>query len=309
MRYYFIIAIISFFIYLILNYLSISKKQSAFDIVNDMGLGYNLGNSFDSYAPLKQIQYPDEQITLLGNPIPTKHIIKKIKNNGFKTIRFPVTWSNFIDDFGKINSEWLFRVKEVVNWINEYNMYCILNLYHDGKNENWLSNGIVAKEKYINLWAQIADEFRDYDELLIFESMNNVKYYVLNNYKYVFDYKLFLNFTQAFIDTVRNSGAKNKERLLVIAGAANDLEITCTKEYLIPKDPYNKFAISINYYLPFDFTSGEYENLYSYQDKWGNDGQYDELITNFDSMKSFFIDKGIPIIINEVGVLTEEKKK
>ena len=73
------------------------KKTTSFEIVRKMGLGYNIGNTFDSFNNLKNIETPDEQIELNGNIAPTKSMIKKIKKYGFKTIRFPVTWMNFID--------------------------------------------------------------------------------------------------------------------------------------------------------------------------------------------------------------------
>ena len=303
---------------LIFSYLDISKKKKALEIVNDMGIGYNLGNSFVSFKydefgnPInisEEINSPNDQITLLGNPIPTKGLIKNIKKNGFKTIRFPVTWINFIDDFGKINSEWMSRVKEVVNWIIENNMYCILNLYHDGSPPNWLSKGISAKEKYINLWTQIADEFKDFDEYLIFESMSSVLFYVRRDYFYTYDYITFLNFTQAFVNVIRNSRGNNKERLLLIPGFNNNLELTCSDNYLMPIDPSNKFAISINYYAPTGFTSTFSNNFLISLDTWGTDADYSELITNIETLKNTYINKGIPIIIGEVGVITESNKK
>ena len=68
-----------------------------------MGIGYNLGNSFDSYIKSKKINNPDDAITLLGNQIPTKKLIANIKKYSFKTIRFPVTWIYFIDQSGNID--------------------------------------------------------------------------------------------------------------------------------------------------------------------------------------------------------------
>ena len=90
MSYLPLVLIIIFIISLIFNYLSLNSKSSAIEIVNQMGLGYNLGNLFDCYNTTKQINEPNDQITLCGNQPPTKEMIIKIKKNGFKTIRFPV---------------------------------------------------------------------------------------------------------------------------------------------------------------------------------------------------------------------------
>ena len=158
-----------FIILLMLDYLKNLTQKTSLQIVNEMGIGYNLGHSFDSYLDSKKINNPNDAITLLGNPIPTKKLITNIKKYGFKAIRLPVTWIYFIDQFGNINPEWILRVKEVVKWIIEGNIYCILNVYTD--TEEWITN-IESKSKYINIWKQIAEEFKDFNEYLIFESMN-----------------------------------------------------------------------------------------------------------------------------------------
>ena len=273
---------------------------------------YNLGNLFNCFnSSLGQIKNPDYQITLCGNAIPTKKMISSIKKYGFKTIRFPVTWMHFMDDSGKVNSLWMSRVKEVVGWIIEYNMYCILNIYNDGDSPNWLSKGLISKEKYINLWKQIAEEFKIYDEYLIFESMNEYEHN---------DKNLLFYFNQAFIDTIRNSGGNNPYRLLIISGVKQDIDFTCSSEFKIPKDPSNKTAISINYYYPLQFTIITEDNPWLGIDyfgikldifaisEWGKDADYKEIVGHFELMKKTYIDKGIPVIIGEVGVITEDKK-
>ena len=230
-----------FIVLLILDYIDNLSKKTSMQIVNEMGIGYNLGHSFDSYLKGTKYNNIDDVITLLGNPIPTKSLIANIKKYGFKTIRFPVTWIYFIDQFGNINPEWILRVKEVVKWIIEKDIYCILNVYSDTK--EWIT-GIESKNKYINLWKQIAEEFKDFNEHLIFESMNEPTFLFLYDY----NYDTLLNFTQSFVDTIRNSEKFNKERLLIISGMSSNIEPTCSPGYKIPTDPANKLAISINYH-------------------------------------------------------------
>ena len=302
-------------LYFSLNYAYLNRKKTAIEIVNEMGMGYNLGNSFDCFTNEK-INTINDLITSKGNPIPTKKSIASIKKYGFKTIRFPITWLNFMDEKGIINSEWMSRIKEIVNWIIEEKMFCIINVYNDGYIGNWLYDGLKVKDKYINLWAQIANEFKDYDEYLIFESMDNLQ--IFN--KGSFDYLSLNKLIQGFIDTIRKSGGKNEERLLLISGAMNDLDLSYSSDYIMPVDPNNNFALSIHYYSPFDFTyTYNYEMIwydengieyyYSSPKKWGSNVEYSDLILNFEIMKKYFVDKGIPVILAEVVVLTEEKKE
>jgi len=134
--------------------------------------------------------------------------------------------------------------------------------------------------------------------------MNN-PLFLNNNFNY--DYDTLLNFTQSFIDTIRNSERFNKERLLIVSGMSSNLELTFLEKYKIPTDPINKLAISINYYIPNEFTSNA---LFWYiEDYWGTHEDYKELLQNFVTLQNFYINKGIPIIIGEVGVLTEEGKE
>ena len=218
------ILFITFILSILLSFLNENRKKTAMQIVNDMGIGINLANSFDCFNSYENIDDPDKQITLWGNAIPTKKMIISIKKNKFKTIRFPVTWKHFIDDKNKINSKWMSRVKEVVDWIVNEDMYCILNMFHDGSTGNWLHEGKKAKKKFISLWSQIAEEFKFYDQHLIFESMNDIDYIL----GYDYDYDTLYTLTQAFVDTIRNSGEKNRYRLLLISGANKEVDLTCS---------------------------------------------------------------------------------
>ena len=266
-----------------------------------MGIGYNLGNLFDCYNFSQKIKTPDEQITLWGNSLPTKKMISNIKKYGFKTIRFPVTWMNFIDEYGNINSEWMSRVKEVVNWIIKKNLYCILNIQNDAEKGGWLYDGISSKNKYINLWKQIAEEFKYYNEYLVFESINKVS--LRQIYELNYTYVILFNLTQSFIDIIRDSGGYNLKRLLIISGMDNNYIYTCTPDYKLPIDSSNKLAISIHYDTPIFFTK-----IDSYK-SWGSENDYKYLIYEFDSIKDYYVNKGIPIIFPDIGVMTEMDKQ
>ena len=214
---------------LILDYLYAIQKKNSFEIVREMGIGYNIGNTFDSFSLFDNLETPDEQIGLNGNIAPTKDMIKKIKKYGFKTIRFPVTWMYFIDDEGNIKPEWMARVKEVIDIIIKEKLYCILNIKNDGYYYlGWLIEGLESKDKYINIWTQIANEFKHYNEYLIFESMDGV--FFINDETFYFDYSTLNILNQAFVDTIRKSGGNNIERLLLISGANDELDLTCSLE-------------------------------------------------------------------------------
>ena len=315
----FILAILFVFC-LILNYLSFQSTKSAMKIAQEMGIGYNLGNLFDCYNTSKEIINPDDQITLCGNEIPSKNMIKNIKKYGFKTIRFPITWLHFIDENGNINPIWMSRVKEVVHWIIDSNLYCIINIQNDGLKGNWLREGLIMKNKFINLWKQIANEFKNYDEHLIFESMKDIDLLEEEGEDYNLYLKMFFEFQQIFVDTIRNSEGYNKNRLLIIPGIKMNIEDTCSSKFNMPKDPSNKLAISILFYYPYSFVMAEDGKPYTYflnnesltgipSTQWGSDSDYIELISNFEQMKNHFVNNKIPVVLTECTVLTEQKKE
>ena len=266
-----IILITIFFLSLIFSYLSMISHKNSLETIKDMGIGYNLGNLFDSFSI--KIKTPEEQITLNGNTFPTKNMIKKLKKYGFKTIRFPVTWIHFIDDYGNIDSNWMLLVKEVINLIIKEELYCILNIYKDGYFENWLSSDINAKDKFINLWSQIANEFKDYNHYLIFESMDDVYFY--DPETFIYNFELLLIFNQAFVNIIRNSGGNNIKRLLLVAGVHEDLDMTCSSEFKMPVDPSNKLALSLHYYIPQAFAIEPYYDPYNWTDNEGISYSYE----------------------------------
>jgi hypothetical protein len=129
-----------------------------------------------------------------------------------------------------------------------------------------------------------------------------------------------LNLNQAFVDAVRNTGGKNSDRLLIVVGMNQDPDLTCTSSYKIPIDPSRKLAISLYYYYPLEFAMEPNDNPWTWVDssgvshitkpisKWGTEYNYKELYIYFQNFKEVFVDKGYPVIISEVGVVTEDKK-
>ena len=304
MKIIFIFLIALFILSLIIDYIYFSINKTAFQIVDEMGIGYNFGKTYNCCSPVDEESGLYEEKKIWGALLPSKKAINKIKKYGFKTIRFQILYTNLTDI---INSEWLIKVKETVSWILNDGMYCILCVYHD--KEFWISRGENSKDNYINFWEQISNQFIDNDEHLIFETLCEINIDI--------DYLYFLNFTQDFIDTIRNSDGFNKKRLLIIPEMITELELINDYFFEMPKDPTNKKAVSLRYYFPSQ-TLNEFETepLY-WRDKygalyetipikkWGSDYDYKEIMNKMEMLKNIFINKGIPVIFGEVGILSK----
>ncbi len=282
------------------------------ELVEDMGLGWNLGNNFDSYGTWVSGL---ETEGCWGNPKVTKEVIQKVKASGFKTVRIPVTWNRHFEEDGvTINEEWFARVQEVVDWCIDEGLYVIINMHHDGNGEadiDWIRNVQTDYDttiaKYTNVWGQIADRFKDYSDYLVFESMNEVEFKSLNKTD---AYALMTKVNQAFVDTVRKSGGNNAERHLLIAGYITDIAQSCDSRYQMPTDPADRCIVSVHYYTPSPFCVAPPGTEWCTPlTTWGTDSDYAELDNNFKKMYEHFVNKGTPVIIGEYGVLSEAKNE
>ena len=139
--------IIAFIFFYTLNIMSFQSKKSAIQLVNEMGIGYNLGKTYNFCIISEEDNIKNEQINNWGTILPTKKQINQIKKYGFKTIRFQVVYNNLISESEKFKSNWIKEVKRIIDWIYNLNMYCILSIYHN--NDFWNSEEIKAIDKYI----------------------------------------------------------------------------------------------------------------------------------------------------------------
>lgn len=288
-------------------------------IVEAMGPGWNLGNQLESVTD----NVPEE--TDWGNPVITEKLIQSVKAAGFKSIRIPVSYFAKIDDDKDytIDSKWLDRVQEVVDYCIKNDLYAVINIHGDGYNTidgGWLlcngKNQTEIKKKYKKVWKQIAERFKNYDEHLLFESMNEEfdGSYSEPNKEY---YQNINDYNQIFVDTVRKTGDNNTKRWLIIPGWNTNIDYTAGDYgFKLPTDQYRdksidkeeqRIMISVHYYSPWDFCGGE--NCVITQ--WGNEADdpsktsttCDEtyMKNQLNLMKTTFADKGYPVFIGEYG--------
>lgn len=213
-------------------------------LIAEMGVGINLGNTLDGHSGFT----PSE--TSWQSVVTTKEYIKALHDAGYNTVRIPVTWGTTIDDENgyKLKEAWVTRVREIVDYCVEQDMYAIINIHHDGAEQSgWLRVAAddidSVMEKFENVWRNIALEFKDYDEHLIFESMNEITCSETdkNGSKAVeYDTPIIVNFNQLFVNTVRATGSNNEKRwLAAVAHYANN---GTNKAFTLPEDSYNENA-------------------------------------------------------------------
>lgn len=293
------------------------RDMTTMEIVQDMGLGINLGNTFESCGSWISDSSVTNYETGWGSPVVTEEMIKGYKDCGFGVLRVPVAWSNMMGKNYTIEPAYLARVKQVVDWALDNDMYVILNIHWDG---GWFSDFANDKKrdecfkKYEQIWKQLTKEFKNYGDKLMFESLNEEGGWeeIWNRYSKKGDKKksfgILNDINQKFVDIVRASGGNNKKRHLLIAGYNTDIELTCDKAYKMPDDPAERCAVSVHYYTPAAFALLEEDADWGkVQTKWGSKKDIEELNKYMDMMKKNFVDKGIPVIIGEYGTTAKNK--
>lgn len=279
-------------------------SSTATELAKKMKLGLNIGNTMEATGGE----------TGWGNPLITNNLIKAIKLNGFNAIRLPVAWNQYADQTTSIiKSSWLARVKQVVQYCVDNDMYVIVNIHWDG---GWLEENCIETKKVENnakqkaFWEQIALTLRDYDEHVLFASANEP------NVKDATQMSVLLSYHQTFIDAVRSTGGKNAYRVVIVQGPSTDIEKTNQIMTTLPTDKVaNRMMAEVHYYTPWNFCGMEkdesYGKMFYYwgagnhsttdaarNPTWGEEATVD---ANFALMKKQFVDKGIPVVIGEFG--------
>lgn len=286
-------------------------ESDAKTLMKKMTLGINLGNTLEATGGE----------TSWGAPRTTETIIKYFKELGFNAVRVPCSWDQYLEPGEDyiVKDSWMNRVKEVVDYIVNNDMYAILNIHWDG---GWLENDIpngydaAVDAQQRAIWTQIATAFRDYDEHLVFAGTNEP------NVEDAKQMETLLKYEQTFIDAVRATGGRNAWRVLVFQGPSTDVDKTVEVMNTLPTDSVEgRLAAEVHYYTPWTFCGlnedaswgkmmffwGQEQESYAtgaYKGRWDKNCNEDYVAKQMAKMKKKFWDKGIPVIIGEYSVCT-----
>jgi endoglucanase len=272
---------------------------SAWDLVQEMKMGWNLGNTLDSTnGAILKTSKAELWETAWGNPVTTKELIGTVIDAGFNVIRIPVSWNDHILVAGyEIEEGWMDRVQEVVDYAYEQGAYVILNTHHESWYEPYYDNQEKASKMMEAIWTQIGERFADYDEHLVFEGMNEPRKIGTSlewNGGDKEGWDVVNHLDQVFVDTVRGLGGNNKHRILMVSGYAAS-SWNALPHLEVPEGD-DKLIVSVHAYEPYDFALNTQGRGLWNEDK----GNIDTIMK---SIKKLFIDKNIPVIIGEFGAM------
>lgn len=257
-------------------------------IVEEMFLGWNLGNTLDAD--------PDE--TAWGNPLTTREMIDAVHDGGFNTVRIPVTWMHHMGgapDYA-VSGEWMDRVEEVVGYVLDSGMYAILNCHH----EEWVSvmpdgDHDAIENRLALLWTQIANRFRDYDEHLVFETQNEPRTrddtqwtggtpaarQIINRYNL------------AAVNAIRATGGNNALRHIMVPTHAANAGNEVIADLVIPNDD-PRIIVSLHTYYPYEVSLGSGSD-------WGTDTDIQQMGQELDRIYGLLPANGRAVVIGEWG--------
>jgi len=295
-----------------------SNEMTALEVTRLMGNGINLGNTMEAYGHKSYLTGSDPTSFegLWGQPTTTREMIEGMKAAGFDSLRIPVAWTNGMNyesgDY-TIDTRLLERVKTIVDYALDCDMYVVINDHWDG---SWWgmfgsadeSTREKAMEMYKAMWSQIADYFGDCSYKLIFESANEELGDRLNDKDVAADsgtlskaecYETTNLINSEFVKLIRSTGGKNADRFLLIAGYNTDIACTCDDRFVMPEDTAkDKLIVSVHYYTPWDYCGTKSVN------QWGSPQDYDEQNKLLEKMTKF-TEKGYGVIIGEYAVLVD----
>ncbi len=328
---------------------SAADFESATSAVSNMRVGWNLGNTLDSnsgdvanmWIEAWSERKPSDYETAWGQVVVKPKLLKMFKNAGFNAIRVPVTWYPHMEaTFGsvkwdndaqkltvwdyendpigtKIQQEWMQRVHEVVDYVISQGMYCILNVHHDtgASNTAWLvaseAGYAKQKERFEAVWKQIAEEFKDYDEHLLFEGYNEMldpynswcfsSYATAQKYDAAVAqsaYNAINSYAQSFVNAVRATGGNNAQRNLIVCTYGACSGSGTWNSHL--QDPLKQMK------LPADIVQNHLIfEIHSYLDITNINNVKNEINQMVRDVKNYLVSKGAPVIFGEWGTTTE----
>ena len=291
--------------------------ETSYEAIANMGVGWNLGNTLESlWAGDTDGRDWKKWETGWGQAVTRPELMIMMRDAGFGAIRVPVSWGVHMDASDKVYDEWMNRVNEVVDYVLDAGLYCIINIHHDtGADEElaWLvaspAGYSAARERYESLWKQIAERFRDYDQRLLFESYNEMlddgRSWCFASMSLGYDaevaagaYKAINDYAQSFVDVVRATGGNNSVRNLVVntygacngAGDWNPHLLDPLRNMKMPSDKVNDHIIFQVHSYPM------IDDLPAMEKEVGK---------MLDDLETYLVPLGGPVIIGEWGTFSE----
>jgi endoglucanase len=247
-----------------------------------LGRGINIGGALDS--PKQEGEWG---VTL------QEDYFQIIKDAGFNSIRLPVRWNTRAEDKHPytIDPNFFKRVDWAIANCLSRNLPVVLFTHHY---EELYADPDGQKDKFLAIWKQIAERYRDYPDTLIFEPLSE-RLGKLNAVNWN-------SLTKEVLAVIRRS---NPHRTVVI-GTGGFYLIDNLELLELPKDDFN-IIVDVHYFMPSEFTH-QGAGWVQGSEKWlgtkwiGSEKEKQAIINNFDIAADWAKKNSRPIYLSEFGV-------
>lgn len=302
---------------------AVFEEETAFEAAANFGPGWNLGNTLDSTSynlneakagkagwivkwGKKDAQgnlLPEAWETAWGQPVVTEEIVDYILSLGFSTVRIPITWAEHIGEDDQVDPRWMARVKEVVDLFHSRGVYVIINMHHDGGADGWIEASEESYNTYgkrfAAVWTQIAQTFADYDERLLFESMNEVLDASNNwNAPNPVAARWINEWNALFVRTVRATGGHNAKRNLILMTYSGGGAEGNFSSFKLPEENPEHLMITVHNYDPqaFTWTTVTWARMTA---RWNETAHSSVLRRSFQTYRKYSDLYGVPVVLGE----------
>lgn len=250
-----------------------------------IGRGVNLGNALE--APKEGawgVQLEENYFTLIADA-------------GFNSVRIPVRWSAHAAESApySIDKAFLARADWAVNQALSRKLVAIVNIHHY---DEIFTSPEEHKARFLALWKQLAEHYRDFPKTLYFEILNEPHDKLSN--------ELWNQYAAETIELIRKS---NPSRAIIV-GPGQWNNVSQLKNLKLPPNDKNLIA-TFHYYLPFKFTHQGAGWVGGQSKAWlgtkwtGNAVEKQAVIAHLDEALQWAKANGRPLFMGEFGAYSK----
>ncbi len=220
-----------------------------------------------------------------------------IQQAGFDFVRLPVRWNAHAEESAPytIDPAFFRRIDEVVGWALKRNLTIIIDFHHY---EELMSDPWDHKDRFLAIWKQIAEHYKDHPPTVLFELLNEPSDQI--------DAAMWNQYASEALSIVRES---NPTRDVIIGPVQwNSFNWITTLD--VPND--SRLIFTFHYYEPFHFTHQGAEWVGPESQGWlgttwdATDAEKAEITSNFDLVADWAKRHGnVRILLGEFGAYSQ----
>jgi endoglucanase len=215
-----------------------------------------------------------------------------IRSAGFDFVRVPIRWDTHAEMTTPytIDASFFNRIDQVVGWALDNKLVVILDFHNYG---GIMTDPANNKKRFIGIWKQIAEHYKDYPPQVLFELLNEPNDWL--------NASVWNQYLRETLNTIRIT---NPARDVVIDDAqSSSYDWISTLD--LPDDPH--LIATFHYYEPFQFTHQGADWVGQDTRSWlgttwqGSDAEKARVTANFDQVAEWANQHQVRVLLGEFG--------